>query len=382
MGRPRKKQKTSEDNEQDRILPTEVEIVAKKRRFAHIMDPQDTGAFEALCPGPVTQYINNYTPPPRQPFMTSGALYENRSESLASETTPPSNAPTTPLSNIIPEPIYPTDVDLWPDYSTMLSLPMVVQAAHEEAHASEDHSDFHSLTSFDFPNTLPSIPACPCLPNLYLTLSTLNTLSSFPVSSDTIQTLQTGARTAYSVLYCAVCPQRFQSGMQNVMLLGTLLAILADGWHRVRKALPEDLRNGFSPAHDADILSLPLNALQSLEWRTFAHRLTRAYVFGDQAPPTPPGTRCPPSPIPDPSTCLLALIEGMKRRQSQWHHPETSTGEFAERLKHTEHDGHLQGMSLAEIEAVDIKEEGYLCLKIVERAGSVIKALDREAPTY
>jgi len=72
----------------------------------------------------------------------------------------------------------------------------------------------------------------------------------------------------------------------------------------------------------------------------------------------------------------------MKRRQSQWHHPETSTGEFAERLKHTEHDGHLQGMSLAEIEAVDINEEGYLCLKIVERARSVIEALDREAPTY
>jgi hypothetical protein len=253
-----------------------------------------------------------------------------------------------------------------------------------------DTSASISSVSLESLNTLPSVPACPCLPNLYLTLSTLATVATFPVSNHTIESLLTATRTAHAVLYCRVCPQKFQSGMQNVMLLGTLLTVLAEGWNRVRLAPTAELKKGFSnPRPGKNVPDPPLSPQQSLSWRLFAHNLVRAHVFGDAISPTPfilpDGTSsfssCPyncPKGIP---ITLSYLIDAMERRQNVWHEMLDDTGEFPPRMPILEFQHHIMHLNMTEKHDLDMERDGYLCLKVVKAAAMVVRGLDRPPPT-
>jgi len=264
---------------------------------------------------------------------------------------------------------------------------------------------------------LPSVPECPCLPNSYLTLSTLSTLSAFPVSSGTIDTLLQAHRTTKASIYCLLCPQKFQSGSQNVMLNSVLINVIADHWHRVRKASAQDLQKGFgttdiSPSSGSNTNatssdSSPMTLQAELRWRTFGHSLVRAHVFGDAPIPSPPDTR--PStnltPAVSPVT-LLSVLSAFERRQKQWHDQEQWTGEFPRRFNTSLQRGYTVGMTLEDLERCqrqgaqereehDAAHDGrgdsghghpgphhddFLCLKIVEAGRRIVTSLDTPPP--
>ncbi|KEF58041.1 uncharacterized protein A1O9_05964 [Exophiala aquamarina CBS 119918] len=422
MGRPRKRQKTDQDQSQhararSQSLPTQSlpEPVIDPELTAKFSERAD---FENVCTGPVAQTIKrasnqNYSNMPNTfPNMPSSQTSASRSSR-----TPPYDQPQTPpdgvpISNIS----YPTDATLWPDFSEMAMLPMPLQdrQTKENIILFDPRNPDNPSISYDAdadPSTLlnlPSVPECPCLPNSYLTLSTLSTLSAFPVSSGTIDTLLQAHRTTKASLHCAVCPQKFQSGSQNVMLNSVLINVMADHWHRVRKATAQDLKKGFGSNPDAVTDRSPssgasdssdrttMSVHEELAWRTFGHNLIRAHVFGDAPIPQPPDT---PSPRPSlaasaSAVTLLSALSTFERRQKQWHGQEQWTGEFPKRFSTDLQRGYTVGMTLEEIERchqqVQLEKEGshgggdtdaFLCLKIVDAGRRIVMSLDTKPPT-
>lgn len=345
----------------------------------------------------------------------------------ASSSTSPYDGPRTPPTDVnrgglaVTSMSYPTDVSLWPDFSDMTILPMPVQDSHRKENNPSYLATDLSLradgpsaalpdTEFDFdldadPRALaqlPAIPECPCLPNLYLTLSTLSTLSSFPVSAGTIDTLLGAHRTGRGVVYCAVCPQKYQSGSQNVMLSSTLITVLADQWLRVKKATAADLRIGFgtgagenepsglgqglkatTPNTNAKYMSVK----EGLEWRTFGYNLVRAYVFGDAPVPTPPGSSAPLATSggsSQPPFTLCDLCNTLERRQKQWHDLLPPTDEFPIRLTEELARGDSAGMTLEELKRCENEAlsngDGHLCLRLVRHAKMVVRSLESDPP--
>lgn len=407
MGRPRKKRKTSEEVES--IEAPQQQTVMEQFNHPIVSDFARTSTqaeFESLCPGPVSQYIKSRTPAPPPPFMTQGLLYENTASFIAtsSDGTPPTESPPTPVlsQRVATEGAYPKDVANWPDFSTMTMLPQIVQDNHPDPSSSAEH--FHSVDPMDSIRNLPNTPACACLPNLYLTLSSLSTLASFPISVHTIESLQTAHRTAQSVLYCPICPTKFQSGIQNVMLSGMLLTVIADNWHRVRTATAQELRGGFGPSRaNSTVAGFPLTDIESLEWRVFAYQLLRANVFGEDFTPCPPCdqeetkfeldqaypaeqsvrkcNRLVSIDTPTSTPTLQGLIEAMDRRQLAWHGKIPDTGEFPKHMSKVAMQDYMRGMSLKQVKEAEMDENGHLCLKIVESARLVLQTLNTPEPT-
>jgi hypothetical protein len=392
MGRPRKRRRTPEEAATVEAPQIQMQVEAPTS-LPPTSRATPRGEVESLCPGPVTQYIKRNTPAPALPFLTQGPLYEYSDSFIASrsEDTPPTESPPTPT--FMPEQAAYT----WPDYSSMRELPQIVQDNHPDSSSSSQPS--YSVGSIDTVQALPNTPACSCLANLYLTLSSLSTISAFPISLEHIETLQTAHRTAQTVLYCNVCPTKFNSGIQNVMLSGTVLTVLADNWSRVRTASARELRSGFT-SEPADS---PLTERQSLQWRTFAYQLLRANVFGHQVTPCPPcrqeevDVHPLESLAPGSSTqgchrlvsinsststpTLLALIEAMERRQSCWHGQIPDTGEFPKPISKTAIHEHMRGMTLKQIREAELDGNDQLCLKIVHSAKSVLMTLNTSEPT-
>jgi hypothetical protein len=401
MGRPRKKRKTSEEAEPAESFRPQVVLEQPIQPIV----PDFLGAnarpeFEKVCPAPYAQYVKNMTPAPPPPWVTQGPLM-----AASSDGTPPTESPPTPTISRqeAAETAYAKeDVANWPDFSTMTMLPQIVQDNHPPRSTSGQYT--HSVDTTGSIQSLSTAPSCPCLPNIYLTLSSLSTLASFPISVHTIESLQTAHRTAQSVLYCTICPTKFQSGMQNVMMSGTLLTVLADNWHRVRTATAEELRSGFSPPRSNTILEeAPLTDIQSLEWRTFGYHLLRANVFGDKVTPYLPCAELSTKYHTDSiahggqgiqechrlasinssssTPTLIGLIDAMERRQSAWHGKIPDTGEFPEHMSQTAFKDHMRGLTLDQVRELEMDENGHLCLKIVERARSVVSTLNQPAPT-
>ena len=275
-------------------------------------------------------------------------------------------------------------------------LPHPVQDNNPETSIFTEHSDSGEAI-------IPAAPACACLPNSYLTLSSLSSLASFPISVHTIESLQTAHRTVHSVLYCPICPTKFQSGMQNVMMSGTVLTVLADNWHRVRKAPAEELRSGFSPPRASSLAERPpLTEGQSEEWRTFAFHVLRANVFGDESTPFPPCHQSstehrPESILPidhgvqqshplasintSSTPTLLSLVDAMERRQACWHGKMPDTGEFPKRMSQSALGEHMQGLTSEQLKEAEMEQDGHLCLRLVQSARAVLRTLDQQEPT-
>jgi hypothetical protein len=237
MGRPRKKAKVAEDERrpdpsilgQQALFPAVENSRTTSDAAIHAVDRYAMNSLSVWA-----NHVQTQKTVQQAQDSTGDTLFDvpgNYGLSHGFSASPPCDSPPNP-----PIP-YLTSITTWPDYSTIAALPQPVLDNHKPTYHS---APFPSLDTF------PSTPACPCLPNLYLTLSTLSTIAAFPVSSHTLESLHTATRTAHMVLYCCVCPTKFRSGLQNVMLLGTLLHILADGWNRIRLAPPEELRAGFS----------------------------------------------------------------------------------------------------------------------------------------
>ena len=402
MGRPRKRQKT--DHIEHR--PTEGRSELPPAPPEPVIDPELTerfnerSNFENVCTGPIAQTIKRAN---KNKDTNSTDLTLQNSGSGSARTSP-YDQPQTPPDNLpIPSVSYPTDAALWPDFSEMTMLPMLMQDGHKKDHtipfdpSSNDDAPYSYDPQAD-PSTLlnlPSIPECPCLPNSYLTLSTLSTLSAFPVSSGTIGTLLSAHRTAKASLFCTVCPQKFQAGSQNVMFSSVMINVMADHWHRVRKASAEELRRGFGVGDDNPSVATSgednatLSPEQELEWRLFGYNLIRAHVFGDAPVPIPPDSpqrRNPPTPTGSTLT-LMSVFTSFERRQKQWHNQEQWTGEFPQRFTRELESGYTAGMTMEEITRCQDKshretgEHDHLCLRIVDTAKRVVLTLDTEPPS-
>lgn len=376
MGRPRKKQKTEERTNQSQypqqiealpLSPPSISNLAQHSgntpsfeeiRIDTLIDPSlaaidhDRTSFTNICNGPIAQSIRD--------SRDSGTRDEQVAHYSSNTSFLPNSIDGTSAQDT-PYAQYPLDIASWPDFSTLESLPMPLQDSNpvSSSYLSPPYTTSVDGTYHD-PDVdpaalqdLPAVPACPCLPNLYLTLSTLSTSSVYPVTSHTIETLLAAQKTAHSVIYCHICPQKFQSGSQNLMLSCTLLNVLADHWHRVRRCSPEDLKKGFGKS-DVNINisgTQPfISAREGQAWRSFVYTLIRAYVFGDKPIPNIPQS----SPQTDASILgsperesthqtntigksvprefvLSFLIDAIRRRQRQWHCLDEPTDEFPDR---------------------------------------------------
>jgi hypothetical protein len=461
MGRPRKRQKTIDDPSNDEIpaispqnpIPGSTQPGHKPPKPASkpSFDPELTEKdiertnFQNICNAAIAQTVKRSASEARAAAERTTSANSTRGStqqgSQGSNNTSPYDGPHTPPegSDALVGGLYPTDLSQWPDFSDLAMLPIVVQDRNEREKqfypdemggntpsgfaapiGAAPYSNYLSRLDAD-PNTLgqfPTVPACPCLPNLYLTLSTLSALSAFPISSGMIDTLLNAHRTCRSVIYCTVCPQKMQSGSQNVFLSTMLVTVLADHWHRVKKAAAKELKLGFGSTDSDSIATLePMSVREDLEWRTFGYHLIRAFVFGDQPIPDPPGSRAPPSrrkpqSIPthvasedsDTSTIytLDSLVNALERRQKQWHdvEPYCHSQEFPPKLTahhplHTDHHarahgfprGYAPGMTLEDIKKCEDEhrasgggDDGVLCLKIVKHSRIMMKSLEGGVP--
>lgn len=160
------------------------------------------------------------------------------------------------------------------------------------------------------PNLPDTSPHCTCLSYLYLCLSHLSSLSPSPISQHTLCSLFVAAKTARDVIRCDICPKRFATGMQNVMLLGTLLTVIADSWLRVSQWNAEELGKLTAPPAYVASLMESLNPAES--WNAWLRQTVRNAVIGG---PVDQAGRAQCSDSPD----LLSLIEEVEARQRKWH---------------------------------------------------------------
>jgi hypothetical protein len=474
MGRPRKRQKTDGEfagEETDPVHHTaQTTSVSRKvsppKVWEQDVDPALTEKeiertnFQNICVASLSQSVKRSVSEAQSAAGRTSSSKDsgtNLAGSQGSSTTSPDDAPRTPSqgSDRAPPAFNIDDISQWPDFSDMTMLPMIVQDRIESensmyggdkigsgfATSSEPtpYSTYLSGRDAD-PNTMgqiPSMPACPCLPNLYLTLSTLSSLSAFPISSGMIDTLLNAHRTCRSVIYCGICPQKMASGSQNVFLSTMLVTVLADHWHRVKRATATELKAGFGTL-DVDPVTLEssssiagvdsngttkLSLREDLEWRTFGYRLIRAFVWGDQPIPDPPNSvpggalqslkrkpQITPAHVSSEETdtsafySLDSLVQALERRQKQWHDiaPYHSSMEFPPKLAplhhvHGDNSGHpthqgfpagyCPGMTLEDIEKVEDAhrasgggDEGLLCLRIVKHSRLMMGTLQGGPP--
>ncbi|EEP80912.1 predicted protein [Uncinocarpus reesii 1704] len=282
MGRPPKRKRVDESKQSVSIqTPDEGAITDLLPIFEGIPDP--VAALEAsnMCPAIYKSFMKDQYDLKAGPFVTNGPIFEY-------EALPPEQ-----ISEWKPQD---------PDYS-QINTSVLLQSP-----------EYHAIdTSFPAPSTH-TTNQCSCLSYLYLCLSSISTLSSFPLSVHSLTTLYNAARTAKSVIHCQICPKAFNTSMQNLMLLGTLLNVTADGWFLVSGKDPELL--GKECVDLSYIASLPTDPeLRQQHWKSWLRGVVKHAVIGSSVPPIVHAaqTQCLETPS------LLSLIEDLEERQRKRH---------------------------------------------------------------
>ncbi|CRG85631.1 hypothetical protein PISL3812_02672 [Talaromyces islandicus] len=268
------------------------------------------------------------------------------------------------------QPIFETS-DPWPDFSTASAASAMLSM----------NSGIPSLPSESIlPGTVQNKPQCPCLSYLYLCLSTLSSLNAFSVTRATINSLHTTARTAQSVIRCEICPLEFATGMQNVMMLGTLLSVVSDAWLRVSEADAESLGKEIAPvAFQDSVTDDPQGAKAT--WRQWLRQVIRWSVIGGHMNPeySTPSAMCSCTPS------ILSLIREMEARQRRWHAEKRSHNLTPKSDSSSSHLSPPQSLTCSVSTAVsdsdidpaeekqNMEERDMLCLKIVGAARAVIE---------
>lgn len=365
MGRPRKKQKLygdSNDNPDgsERNLGAISEI--EKEWVSADLGPD----LPLLCP---QVYLSRY-----------GGVVPAKDQSFFNPHTLPQ--PPQPL-----EPIAAT-LDPWPDFSTTSAAGSMLSNVPSSTATGDD------------------APTCPCLSYLYLCLSTLSSLNSFSITRETTTSLYTAARTAQSVIRCEICPLRFATGMQNVMMLGTLLSVMADAWYKISLVDAGSLgRELASPEFKQLVINNKSPHIDELTWDHWLRRFLRRAVIGTPMPPE----LCPPSIVCNITPDLYSLVRELEDRQRYWHsirvaHPtdpfDSSRADYGSlptpplstRTPTSEKDctadtnltscsATSSALDLAELQQ-NAQEHDFLCLKIVGAAKHVIKKFGFQPDEY
>jgi hypothetical protein len=276
-------------------------------------------------------------------------------------------------------PVFETS-DPWPDFST---------ASAASAMLSMNSEIPSLLPESKSPGVVQDTPQCPCLSYLYLCLSTLSSLSAFSVTRETITSLHTTARTAQSVIRCEICPLSFATGMQNVMMLGTLLSVVSDAWLRVSEADAEALGKEIAPAaFQNSVIEDPQGAKE--KWRQWLREVIRWSVIGSCIEPE----FCQPTVVCSCTPDILSLIREMETRQRRWHaekrsHNLTPQSDTAYSRLHTPQSLSRSTSTAASDPEIDpaeekqnMEERDMLCLKIVGAARAVIERFNFQPWEY
>jgi hypothetical protein len=276
------------------------------------------------------------------------------------------------------------------DSPPTLNFPTELQNVPQTVHPTH-HLPMSHATGVCAANQLPT---CACLSTLYLTLSNLATMDptfSFPA---TLQPLREAMSIASQVLSCEVCPTRFITGFQNVQILNALFMSLAERFSRVLTSISTEASS--LEAHNATAspteqksklfrladLSTPGHlhtgglgcaaafslSFTPAEWRSMAKKVVRAEVYGPED-----GNEC--------CAYFLGLVTAMEKRQDRWHHmpppadfPKDSNGNVLQR--DFTPGGHGEGHGAASHCATANGDEEPLCVKMLAGTRRMVDGFD------
>jgi hypothetical protein len=286
----------------------------------------------------------------------------------------------------------PATAEPWPDFATTSASAAMLSVSSGLSNMPYDASS--SGTS-----ELP--PQCPCLSYLYLCLSTLSSLTSFSINLETLNSLCTAARTAQSVIRCEICPLNFATGVQNVMMLGTLLSVMADAWYKIGQVDAGTLgRELSSPEFQALLISNDQDTKET--WQKWLRQVLRRAIIG-----VPIHTNlCQQTVACTKTPDLLSLVREMETRQRRWHAQGMSLlpPKGYDSCSRTPSSSNIspdvmeltpdstpksassasgEGLSPDEVEKhQDIAERDYLCLRIVGTSKQVIQKFNFHPSEY
>ncbi|QIX02259.1 hypothetical protein AMS68_007776 [Peltaster fructicola] len=176
-------------------------------------------------------------------------------------------------------------------------------------------------------STLPAsaMASCACLSTMYLTLNSLNTMDTAAPFPFALHPLRDAMQSASEVLSCQECPKQFFSGMQNTSAMNSLLMGITERFSRVliginaeaeraeaagetKKFRLADMQSATSHLHTGGLgcMAAFTISLSPMEWRSMCKKVVRAEVFGPSD-----GNKCCPY--------LTDLMTQMEKRQLQWH---------------------------------------------------------------
>lgn len=181
---------------------------------------------------------------------------------------------------------------------------------------------------------------CACLPNLYSTLASFQSLPqpSFPYS---LGLLKNAIRLGHGVVLCQICPTTYNTGVQNAMLLGTLVQLILNEYAKLLKHIEQRAASEERIAFRFGEQLSPLDSrhtgtpdcpmginidLSGEEWRMLAQKAIRQEVVGSA----------------NSANSLMALIEAMKERQQTLHQrylPDTHSAGHGQNVAKSAPDG-------------------------------------------
>lgn len=172
----------------------------------------------------------------------------------------------------------------------------------------------NSVSSEDSPSKSIGGPGCSCLASMYLSLASLQDFPSDIVTA--LRTVRSACATAASSVWCHKCgtvlldnPNPPIEAFQNVMLLGTILPIIANGYHRLLQMIDDETKTAVSLGrtktfrfHDYGGMcrqqataedkikcfengkfSHPIE-MSPTQWRTTVRALLRVDIYGHEQP--------------------------------------------------------------------------------------------------
>lgn len=166
---------------------------------------------------------------------------------------------------------------------------------------------YHHAFAGDRPHPSASGPPCSCLATMYLAMSSLQ---EFPTVIETaLSTVRAAANTAQAAIRCETCGTPAVTDLhapietfQNMMLLGTILPIIANGYKRLLVMVDEEAElariagakkifsmkayGGLACSEDplcGAARHLEMSVMEPTEWRAAVRGLLRADVYGLEA---------------------------------------------------------------------------------------------------
>jgi hypothetical protein len=242
-------------------------------------------------------------------------------------------------------------VDPWLDFptadysittTTFDADPTHHQPAPEPTCLTTAHSTIAS-----FPDMQPGTTTCDCLATMIIILQSLRPMTTFQFPSS-VGHLRNAVTKLSPVIECSVCPKECGTGMQNIMLLHTVLSSLTGRFHHLLQSLDTEAQrvvrageikqlrvadpSDMAPMHTGTPdCPMGINiSVDGNQWRDIARGALRTLVHG-------------------PGSTMESLLENLRRRQELWHSDPAMTDMWRPYCKGLVGDGRQQGGCISNI---------------------------------